>query len=91
MRDGATASTGQHQVEIHPKPLAGENLTAPNPPRPLQLPSVLGDPFSPLHPVLYCNPQPHTHSALGCGYSQPHFTNKGNRLREVKGLTTSKW
>lgn len=29
MREGATASTGQRQAEIHPKPLAGENLTPP--------------------------------------------------------------
>lgn len=46
-REDTAVTEGQSQVEVHPQPLAGGNLPAPNTPRPLQLPSDLRDLFSP--------------------------------------------
>lgn len=73
-REDAAVAEGQCQVEVHPQPLAGGNLTSASPaarntPRPLQLPSDLRDLFSPERGYLSTSPhfilQSHSSQEVG--------------------------
>lgn len=89
-RDNATAAEGQLQAGIHP-PACPPTL------RPLQLPSVLGDPFSPEAEDLSTSPHfipqsyspTHTQPQEVRAQSTPFHQGKV-RLREVEGLAPSK-